>query len=44
MCIRDRIKAVGEKFDPNFHEAIMRIADETKEDDTICLLYTSRCV
>lgn len=29
------IKAVGEKFDPNFHEAIMRIADETKEDDTI---------
>lgn len=31
----ESIKAVGEKFDPNFHEAIMRVADETKEDDTI---------
>lgn len=29
------IKAVGEKFDPNFHEAIMRVADESKEDDTV---------
>lgn len=29
------IQAVGEKFDPNFHEAIMRVADETKEDDTV---------
>lgn len=29
------IQAVGEKFDPNFHEAVMRAADEEKEDDTI---------
>lgn len=29
------IQAVGEKFDPNFHEAIMRVADETQEEDTI---------
>lgn len=29
------INAVGQKFDPNFHEAIMRAADETQEDDTV---------
>lgn len=31
----EKIAAVGEKFDPNFHEAIMRVADETKEEDTV---------
>ncbi|MGL5269841.1 MAG: nucleotide exchange factor GrpE [Selenomonadaceae bacterium] len=29
------IKAVGEKFDPNFHQAVMRVEDATKEDDTV---------
>lgn len=31
----EAIQAVGEKFDPNFHEAIMRVTDETKEDDMV---------
>lgn len=31
----ETIQAVGEKFDPNFHEAVMRVADDTKEDDTV---------
>jgi len=31
----EAIDAVGQKFDPNFHEAIMRAADETQEDDTV---------
>lgn len=31
----ERIAAAGEKFDPNFHEAIMRVADETKEEDIV---------
>ena len=29
------IKAVGEKFDPNFHQAVMRVEDTTKEDNTV---------
>lgn len=29
------IKATGEKFDPNFHQAVMRVQDSEKEDDTI---------
>lgn len=29
------IKAVGEKFDPNFHQAVMRVEDADQEDDTI---------
>jgi molecular chaperone GrpE len=29
------IKAVGEKFDPNFHQAVMRVEDAGQEDDTI---------
>lgn len=29
------IKAVGEKFDPNFHQAVMRVEDAEQEDDTI---------
>ncbi len=31
----EQIKAVGEKFDPNFHQAVMRVQDADKEDDTI---------
>lgn len=31
----EHIKAVGEKFDPNFHQAVMRVQDPDKEDDTI---------
>ncbi len=31
----EAIKAEGEKFDPNFHQAIMRVQDAEKEDDTI---------
>lgn len=30
-----KIEAVGQKFDPNFHEAVMRVADDSMEDDTI---------
>ena len=29
------IKAVGEKFDPYFHQAVMRVEDTTKEDNTV---------
>ena len=29
------IKALHEKFDPNFHQAIMRVEDASQEDDTI---------
>jgi len=29
------IKAVGEKFDPNFHQAVMRVEDAGQEDDAI---------
>jgi molecular chaperone GrpE len=31
----EAIKTEGEKFDPNFHQAIMRVQDAEKEDDTI---------
>lgn len=31
----EEIKAAGEKFDPNFHQAVMRVQDPEKEDDTI---------
>lgn len=29
------ITATGEKFDPNFHQAVMRVQDSEKEDGTI---------
>ena len=29
------INCIGEKFDPEKHEAIMQVQDETKEDETI---------
>ncbi len=29
------IEAEGKKFDPNFHQAVMRTADPDKEDDTV---------
>lgn len=31
----EQIKATGEKFDPNFHQAVMRVQDPEKEDDII---------
>lgn len=31
----EAIKATGEKFDPNYHQAVMRVQDPEKEDDTI---------
>lgn len=31
----EEIKAEGEKFDPNYHQAVMREEDPEKEDDTI---------
>lgn len=31
----EEIKAVGEKFDPNFHQAVMRVEDPEKEDNTV---------
>lgn len=31
----EAIVAVGEKFDPNFHQAVMRVEDSSKEEDTI---------
>ncbi len=31
------IKTEGEKFDPNFHQAVMRVQDPEKEDDTIAM-------
>ena len=30
-----KIAAVGEHFDPNKHEAVMQVTDETVEDDTV---------
>ena len=30
------IEAVGQPFDPNFHQAIMRVPAEDMEDDTVC--------
>ena len=35
MCIRDRIKSINEKLDPNFHQAMMEIEDDNKEPGTI---------
>ena len=31
----EQIEAVGKKFDPNFHQAVMRVEDPEKEDDTV---------
>lgn len=31
----EQIEAVGQKFDPNFHQAVMRVEDSEKEDDTV---------
>lgn len=31
----EHIEAVGRKFDPNFHQAVMRVEDPEKEDDTV---------
>ena len=31
----EQIKATGEKFGPNFHQAVMRVQDPEKEDDII---------
>ena len=31
----EHIEAVGHKFDPNFHQAVMRVEDPEKEDDTV---------
>ncbi len=31
----ETIKTEGEKFDPNFHQAVMRVEDPEKEDNTI---------
>lgn len=31
----EQIEAVGQKFDPNFHQAVMRVEDPDKEDDTV---------
>ena len=30
------IEAVGQPFDPNYHQAIMRVPAEDMEDDTVC--------
>ncbi|WP_298706790.1 nucleotide exchange factor GrpE [uncultured Veillonella sp.] len=30
------IEAVGKPFDPNFHQAVMRVPSEEYEDDTVC--------
>ena len=30
------IEAVGQPFDPNFHQAIMRVESDEYEDDTVC--------
>ena len=35
MCIRDSIKSINEKLDPNLHQAMMEVEDETKEPGTI---------
>ena len=29
------IKALGEQFDPNIHEAVMHMEDETVDDNTV---------
>ena len=31
----EQIEAVGQKFDPNFHQAVMRVEDPEKEVDTV---------
>ena len=31
----EHIEAVGQKFDPNFHQAVMRVEAPEKEDDTV---------
>ena len=31
----EEIKAAGEKFDPNFHQAVMHVEDPEKEDNTV---------
>ena len=31
----EQIEAVGQKFDPNLHQAVMRVEDPEKEDDTV---------
>ena len=31
----EHIEGVGQKFDPNFHQAVMRVEDPEKEDDTV---------
>ena len=31
----EHIEAVGQKFYPNFHQAVMRVEDPEKEDDTV---------
>lgn len=31
----EHIETIGQKFDPNFHQAVMRVEDPDKEDDTV---------
>lgn len=31
----EHIEPIGQKFDPNFHQAVMRVEDPDKEDDTV---------
>ena len=31
----EQIEAGGQKFDPNFHQAVMRVEDPEREDDTV---------
>lgn len=31
----EKIEAVNAKFDPNFHEAVMRVSDDSVEEDTV---------
>ena len=38
------IEAVGQEFNPDFHNAVMHEENEEAGENTICLLYTSRCV
>ena len=35
----ERIESVGQKFDPNFHEALAQQPAEGKEDDEILMEY-----
>ena len=30
-----KIEPAGQKFDPNFHQAVMRVEDPEREDDTV---------